>query len=60
MNQVYYSGYLFRSIEFFFFYKILPLASVIHSVRATFRIADKKGASALLWAIGSTCVHKVT
>lgn len=59
MNQVYYSGYLFRSIEFFF-YKILPLASVIHSVKATFRIADKKGASALLSAIGSTCVHKVT
>jgi len=27
----------------FFFYKILPFAFVIYSVRATFGIADKKG-----------------
>lgn len=59
MHQVYYSGYLFRSVGAFFC-KILPLASVIHSVRATFGIADKKGVSALLSAIGSTCMHKVT
>ena len=58
MNQVYYSDYLFRSVRSFFFYKILPFAFVIYSVRATFGIADKKGA--LLSAIDVYAQGNVT